>query len=136
VIPKVTQKHPNILSRYWCGKCGASITSPHPIKGEENKPIWKFCPYCGEPIEYDKAAPVQWSEQNCERCGSWLIMKMGDGSESYFITSSDYVGASICRVCMEEHCAQTNCIQCAIGQWPNCPYNWIKKCALKKDDNT
>ena len=136
MIPKITQKGPNIVERYWCGHCGAGLPNPCQFQGDAPKEAWKFCPMCGEPIEYDKAEPVQWTEQNCARCSSWLIMKKGDSSGSYFIASSDYVGGSICRTCMEEHCAQTNCLQCEIGKWPDCPYSWIKKCALKDDDNT
>ena len=136
MIPKITQQRPNVAARYWCGTCGASLPNPHFADADPHRAGWKYCPICGEPIEYDKATPVQWSEQNCERCGSWLIMKMGSGDSSYFMASSDYVGSSICRTCMEEHCAQTNCLQCEIGKWPDCPYSWIKKCALKDDDNT
>lgn len=105
------------------------------ISGESAQETWKYCPICGEPIEYNKAEHAQWSEQNCERCGSWLIMKKGDSPGPYFIASSDYVGAPICRVCMEEHCAQTNCFQCEIGQQPDCPYAWIKKSVLEHNDS-
>ena len=136
MIPKITQKGPNIVEQYWCGHCGAGLPNPRQFQGDAPKKNWKFCPMCGEPIEYDKAEPVQWAEQNCARCGSWMIMKKGDGPESYFLASSDYVGGPICRTCMEEHCTQTNCLQCEIGKWPDCPYSWIKKYALKDDDNT
>lgn len=136
MIPRITQQGPNILERYWCGNCSASLPRPYPVNGELDKSVWKFCPHCGKPIEYDKAKPVQWAEQNCERCGSWLIMKSGSGSSTHFMASSDYVGASICRPCMEEHCAQTNCLQCELGQQPGCRYDWIKRCALKRNDNT
>lgn len=102
MIPKITQQRPNVAARYWCGTCGASLPNPHFADADPHRAGWKYCPICGEPIEYDKATPVQWSEQNCERCGSWLIMKMGSGDSSYFMASSDYVGAPICRVCMED----------------------------------
>lgn len=123
------------MEQYWCGHCGAGLPNPSQFRGKVSKETWKYCPICGEPIEYDKAEHVQWSEQNCERCGSWLIMKKGDSSGSYFIASSDYVGAPICRVCMEEHCGQTNCFQCEIGQQPDCPYAWIKKSVLEHNDS-
>lgn len=135
MIPKITQQRPNVAARYWCGTCGASLPNPHFADADPHRAGWKYCPICGEPIEYDKATPVQWSEQNCERCGSWLIMKMGSGDSSYFMASSDYVGAPICRVCMEEHCGQTNCFQCGIGQQPDCPYAWIKKSVLEHTDS-
>lgn len=135
MIPKITQQRPNVAARYWCGTCGASLPNPHFADADPHRAGWKYCPICGEPIEYDKATPVQWSEQNCERCGNWLIMKMGSGDSSYFMASSDYVGAPICRVCMEEHCGQTNCFQCGIGQQPDCPYAWIKKSVLEHNDS-
>ena len=94
---------------------------------------WKFCSICGEPIEYDKAEPVRWVEQNCERCGRPLIRKSpADMAPPDFIASPDYVGTSLCRNCMEEHCVQTNCLQCEIGHWPNCPYTYIKRLGLEK----
>ena len=99
MIPKITQKGPNIVEQYWCGHCGAGLPNPRQFQGDAPKKNW-------------------------------------DGPESYFLASSDYVGGPICRTCMEEHCAQTNCLQCEIGKWPDCPYSWIKKCALKDDDNT
>lgn len=136
MIPKITQKGPSIMEQYWCGKCGAGIPSPQPFRGDVPKGNWRFCPICGEPIEYDKAVPVQWAEQSCERCGCKLIMEVQSTPRPYFIASSDYVGAPICRSCLEEHCVQTNCLQCEIGKWPDCPYAWIKKCALKNDDDT
>ena len=123
------------MEQYWCGHCGAGLPNPSQFRGKVPKETWKYCPICGEPIEYDKAEHAQWSEQNCERCGSWLIMKMGSGDSSYFMASSDYVGAPICRVCMEEHCGQTNCFQCEIGQQPDCPYAWIKKSVLEHNDS-
>mgnify|MGYP001032069184 CR=1 FL=1 len=136
MIPKITQKGPSIMEQYWCGHCGAGLPNPCQFRGNVSPKTWNFCPICGEPIEYDKAEHVQWSEQNCERCDSWLIMKRGDGPRSYFIANCNYVGARICRTCMEEHCVQTNCLQCEIGKWPDCPYDWVKKSALKRNDNT
>ncbi len=37
MIPKLTQDAPNILPRYWCGKCDALLRSPS-LSGE-NKAI-------------------------------------------------------------------------------------------------
>ena len=44
----------------------------------------------------------------------------------------EYVGASLCRDCLEEHCVQTNCLQCDIGNWPGCRYADIKRQGLQK----
>ena len=57
---------------------------------------------------------------------------MTDMAPPDFIASPDYVGTSLCRSCMEEHCVQTNCLQCEIGHWPICPYTYIKRLGLEK----
>lgn len=134
MIPKITQQGPNIMERYWCGKCGAGLPDPHRASGKEPEQAWHFCPICGEPIEYDKAEPVQWAEQSCERCGCKLVMEIQNTPRSYFIATSDYVGGPICRSCLEEHCVQTNCLQCELATWPDCPYAWVKKLALDTED--
>ena len=64
MIPNITQDAPNIVPRYWCSTCGRSLPAP-----DQHDDQWRFCPRCGEPIEYEKAEPVQWREQNCEKCG-------------------------------------------------------------------
>ena len=70
MIPKITQDAPNIVPRYWCSTCGRSLPAP-----DQHDDQWRFCPRCGEPIEYEKAEPVQWREQNCEKCGRPLIQR-------------------------------------------------------------
>ena len=54
MIPKITQDAPNIVPRYWCSTCGRSLPAP-----DQHDDQWRFCPRCGEPIEYEKAEPVQ-----------------------------------------------------------------------------
>jgi len=93
-------------------------------------------PICGEAIEYERAKLVQWAKLNCEWCGVNLIMEIQGEPKPRYIASRDYIGGSICRCCMEEHCAQTNCLQCEIGKQPDCPYSQLKKTALaNKNDN-
>ena len=43
-----------------------------------------------------------------------------------FMQSSIYTGGDYCFECMADHCAQTNCLACEIGSYPNCIYAWIK----------
>lgn len=136
MIPRITQDGPNIIERYWCGTCGCALPAPIQDKAEDSKKAWRFCPVCGEPIEYEKAQHVQWREQNCEHCGRPLIRKIPTGPQ-FFISTEDYVGASLCRRCLEEYCLQTNCVQCEIGKWPNCRYSYIKSSGLQRlCDNT
>ena len=75
MIPKITQERPNVAPKYWCGTCGHALPPPNGPETCPNPVPWKFCSICGEPIEYDKAEPVRWVEQNCERCGRPLIRK-------------------------------------------------------------
>ena len=96
MIPKITQEMPNTTQCYWCTTCGASLTNPHTLT---TKPAWKFCPYCGELIEYDLAKPVHWEPQNCEHCGCSLITEKATSTKPYFAASIDYVGAPLCRSC-------------------------------------
>lgn len=130
MIPNITQEGPKIVEQYWCGNCGAGLPPPYQLRDGEHKPTWKFCPICGEAIEYERAKPVQWAELNCERCGVNLIMEIQGEPKPRYIASRDYIGGSICRCCMEEHCAQTNCLQCEVGKHPDCLYTRIKKKAL------
>ena len=136
MIPQITQIEPDSLEQYWCGKCGTELPNPELSNCEDRKPMWRFCPTCGEPIRYDMAKPVQWSEQNCEKCGRLMIWQVQNIPWPYFMTSSDYVGGPICRTCLEAHCVQTDCAQCEIGRQPDCPYNWIKQCALDCESGT
>mgnify|MGYP003358157403 FL=1 len=101
MIPNITQDAPNIVPRYWCSTCGRSLPAP-----DQHDDQWRFCPRCGEPIEYEKAEPVQWREQNCEKCGRPLIQLVQD-RRPFFRSNYEYVGASLCRDCLEEHCVQT-----------------------------
>lgn len=133
MIPKITQAGPSIMERYWCGECGIGLTNPRRFAGEEALIVWKFCPLCGEPIEYDKAKPVQWAEQSCEWCGNKLITKHESSTSSYFTASFEYVGGPICRSCLERHCLENNCMGCEIGKPPDCPYAGIKKSALERE---
>ena len=129
MIPKITQEAPNIAERYWCSACGRPL--PAPVPNSTDGDPWRFCPSCGEPIEYEKAEPVQWREQNCDKCGRPLIQPV-QGLIPFFQAKYEYVGASLCRDCLEEHCVQTNCLQCDIGNWPDCRYADIKRQGLQK----
>ena len=74
------------------------------------------------------AEPVQWKELDCIRCGQPLIRRSALAAmPPHYIAAPEYVGTSLCSSCMEEHCLQTNCLQCEVGQWPNCPYAYIKQ---------
>ena len=59
MIPKITQEAPNIVQRYWCSTCGRSLPAP-----DQHDDQWRFCPRCGEPIEYEKAAKARARKQS------------------------------------------------------------------------
>lgn len=131
----MTQQGPNIIEQYWCENCGYGLPNPSWFRGDVHKPAWKFCPICGEAIQYDMAQPVQRAALDCERCGCSLIKEVQVRPNPQYAVSHDYVGGPVCRRCMEEHCAQTNCLQCEVGKYPNCPYTWIKKSILACNDD-
>ena len=131
MIPKITQAAPNISEQYWCSTCGRNLPSPNQNAGSGSEDPWRFCPGCGEPIEYEKAEPVHWQEQDCVKCGCALI-RLVRCNTPFFHVKYEYVGAPLCRNCLEEHCVQTNCLQCEIGNWPNCRYADIKRQGLQK----
>ena len=70
MIPQITQDGPNITERYWCSTCKNALPPPDGAAAGPKSDPWRFCPVCGEPIEYDKAQPVRWEEQNCTACGT------------------------------------------------------------------
>ena len=104
MIPKITQEAPNIVPRYWCSTCGRSLPAP-----DQHDDQWRFCPRCGEPL-----------------------IQLVQDRRPFFRANYEYVGASLCRDCLEEHCVQTNCLQCDIGNWPGCRYADIKRQGLQK----
>jgi len=65
------------------------------------------------------------SEVCCAICGQQILWEHPVGS-GHFQHSSSYIGGNTCRDCMEEHCCQTNCLQCEVGHWPDCPYRFLK----------
>lgn len=85
---------------------------------------------CIEPKESHLAMT---DEMYCEWCGSQLTYRIDAFPQGRLMASSDYIGGTICLPCMVEHCAQTNCLQCDQGVWPECKYAWIKKIALQSD---
>lgn len=109
MIPKITQAAPNISEQYWCSTCGRNLPSPNQNAGSGSEDPWRFCPGCGEPIEYEKAEPVHWQEQDCVKCGCALI-RLVRCNTPFFQAKYEYVGAPLCRNCLEEHCVQTNCL--------------------------
>ena len=133
MIPKMTQVRPNVLPIYWCGICGSKLPPPEGPENAGQRRPWRFCPICGEGIEYEKSEPVQWKELDCACCGRPLIRRAApQATPPHYIANPEYVGASLCSSCMEERCLQTNCLQCEVGQWPNCPYDYIKQRGMER----
>ena len=132
MIPEITQDAPGSAEQFWCASCGAPLPAPD----RTAMPPRQCCPSCGEPAEYEKAVHVIWRKRECAHCGR-LLSYRANTKFSIFVTTLDYVrGVSLCRDCLEEHCAQTNCLQCDIGQWPNCRYAFIKQHVTQSSKGT
>ena len=67
------------------------------------------------------------------KCGRPLIQLVQD-RRPFFRANYEYVGASLCRDCLEEHCVQTNCLQCdiEIGQAAATPTSSGRGCRRQK----
>lgn len=120
MIPKITQDGPSIMPRYWCAECGHSL----PTSTFSGEPIrWKFCPECGQAIEWDKVVPIKWEPMDCDTCGRPMIREV----TGTVISTGAYVGTTTCRTCMMEYCSSTNCLGCRRGTYPNCKWLYLKR---------
>lgn len=126
MIPHENQECPNMVTYYTCSNCGSTLN-----KGNSNgQGRWKFCPICGEPIEWDKAEQVIWEEKDCNVCGGWLVRFHPAG---FWYASSDYIGMDTCKTCWIEECLTTNCLGCKRGNYPDCKWLDLKKFYLEED---
>ena len=90
MIPRIQQERPNVIKRYYCSTCGTKLQHCDGV----NQESWRFCPMCGQKIEWDEATDVVWEEKSCDICGGWLIKKHPLG---FWYASSDYIGENTCR---------------------------------------
>lgn len=133
MIPKETQSRPNVMPRYHCTNCGASLQKGGLTIGDSKLDQWKFCPICGEPIEWDLVIPVRWKHTDCVICGKTLISTV----LGYPVADVDYIGSDVCAKCQMEYCTETNCLKCEIGQYPDCEHTRLKQIAmLEKEDGS
>ena len=71
MIPRIQQERPNVIKCYYCSICGTKLQHSDGV----NQESWRFCPVCGQQIEWDKVTDVVWEEKSCDICGGWLIKK-------------------------------------------------------------
>lgn len=61
----------------------------------------------------------------CKMCGQELGIRLDDRR---IICKSDYIeGNDYCHVCQVEHCMNTNCLGCQMGNYPDCRHLDLKK---------
>ena len=82
-----------------------------------------------EPASVDefcsRHANAQAGELGCKNCGTKMVWEHPDVPGLY-MQSSTYIGSHYCYDCMCEYCNSTNCLSCDKGQYPNCPYAYLK----------
>ena len=66
----------------------------------------------------------------CRVCGSPMGVKTAIG----ILAKSNYIDADICRDCLVENCCHTNCVDCKIGDHPNCSYLSLKEYYLSNNE--
>ena len=125
MIPIENQERPNVACYYTCSNCDKKL-----VRGTEDEPGWRFCPYCGEQIEWDKAEKIVWEEKNCDVCGGWLIRHHPAG---FWYASGDYIGLDTCFTCWIEECCSTNCLSCKRGTYPDCKWLSLKKFYMEEE---
>ena len=128
MIPSIQQERPNVIKRYYCSTCGTKLQHSDGV----NQASWRFCPMCGEQIEWDKATDVVWEEKSRDICGGWLIKKHPLG---FWYASSDYIGENACRTCWLEECCTTNCLACQRRHYPDCEWIHLKQFYLEEEQN-
>ena len=106
----------------WCGKpCSGCIDS---CKLDESIPCSPDCenllPDGGRDVINCREAECDVETSNCRHCGTKITI--------------EHLGLPcLCESCMAEHCAQTNCLQCDYGKYPDCHWldsksNRLRKC--------
>ena len=68
---------------------------------------------------------TQTGELKCRNCGTQMVWEHPD-IPGVYMQSSAYIGGHYCYDCMSEYCNSTNCLLCEEGQYPNCPYAFLK----------
>ena len=67
----------------------------------------------------------------CKMCGQRLGQFIpGIG----VICSSSYISGDYCHECQVDHCLDTNCLACEMGQYPNCKHLDLKKYYQNPDE--
>ena len=83
----------------------------------------------GEPASADefcsKCVNAHTAELECKNCGTKMVWEHPNIPGMY-LQSSAYIGSPYCYDCMSEYCNSTNCLLCDEGQYPNCPYAYLK----------
>ena len=119
MIPDRIYTRPNVIPKCYCSNCGYQLQD----KKDER---WKFCPMCGKEAEWDLVNEINLHEVNCRVCQKKLVYWKGDVMDA----SPSFCGSDVCRECRMEHCAQTNCLACRAGKYPNCQWQYLKRLAL------
>ena len=128
-VPKKDCDYPGIQIYQGCDENGTLIAMVEAdIQAKKIQTI-SYCAEKDEPVSvdmfYEQHTQEPAQEIECKMCGEKMVWEHPD-VPGLFMQSSIYTGGDYCFECMADHCAQTNCLTCEIGSYPNCIYAWIK----------
>lgn len=119
MIPERIYTRPNVVPRHYCSHCGTQLH-------DDKDTRWKFCPMCGKEIEWHMAKEVNLREVKCQECKTMLVY----WKNGTLVADPSFCGAPICRECIMKHCRQTECLSCALGNFGNCKWKYLKALAI------
>jgi len=71
--------------------------------------------------------------KSCQLCGGKIVWENPHLSGHFHASSSNLGDLDICHDCMIEHCTATNCLECELGEYPECRFLDIKKHYMEED---
>jgi len=71
--------------------------------------------------------------KKCKLCGCKMVWENPHLPEHFQASSCDIEDWDICHDCMVEHCTTTNCLECKMGEYPECRFLEMKNHYMGED---